>query len=48
VYVQSSLTFLPVVQNEVLFRQVSVGLLLAGMAMGASGSAFSLQKFLRA
>jgi len=47
-YVQSSLTFLPVVQNELLFRQVSVGLLLAGMAMGALGSGFSLQKFLRA
>jgi cell division transport system permease protein len=46
-YVQSSLTFLPVVQNELLFRQVSVGLLLAGMAMGAIGSGFSLQKFLR-
>ncbi|HBV86762.1 permease-like cell division protein FtsX [Desulfosporosinus sp.] len=46
-YVQSSLTFLPVVQNEFLFRQVSVGLLLAGMAMGALGSGFSLQKFLR-
>jgi len=48
VYVQTSLTFLPVVQNEVLFRQVSVGLLLGGMAMGALGSIFSLQKFLRA
>ncbi|MBP1759850.1 MAG: cell division protein [Firmicutes bacterium] len=47
-YVQSSLTFLPVVQNELLFRQVSIGLLLAGMAMGALGSGFSLQKFLRA
>ena len=47
-YVQSSLTFLPVVQNEVLFRQVSVGILLAGMVMGAIGSLFSLQKFLRA
>lgn len=47
-YVQSTLTFLPVVQNATLFRQVSVGLLLAGMAMGALGSGFSLQKFLRA
>ncbi len=47
-YVQSSLTFLPVVQNDVLFRQVSVGLLIAGMAMGALGSGVSLQKFLRA
>ncbi|GAB6153295.1 permease-like cell division protein FtsX [Desulfosporosinus burensis] len=46
-YVQSSLTFLPVVQNDILFRQVSVGLLLAGMAMGALGSGISLQKFLR-
>jgi len=47
-YVQSTLTFLPVVQNGILFRQVSVGLLLAGMTMGALGSGFSLQKFLRA
>ena len=47
-YVQSSLTFLPVVQNANLFHQVSMGLLLAGMAMGALGSGFSLQKFLKA
>jgi len=47
-YVQSTLTFLPVVQNVILFRQVSVGILLAGMAMGALGSGFSLQKFLKA
>ena len=47
-YVQSTLTFLPVVQNATLFRQVSGGLMLAGMAMGALGSGFSLQKFLRA
>ena len=47
-YVQSTLTFLPVVQNATLFRQVSVGLLLAGMAMGALGSGLSLQKFLKA
>jgi len=47
-YVQSTLTFLPVVQNENLFSQVSVGLLFAGMAMGAIGSGFSLQKFLKA
>lgn len=46
-YVKSTLTFLPVVQNATLFRQVSVGLLLAGMAMGALGSGLSLQKFLR-
>ncbi|AET70863.1 cell division protein [Desulfosporosinus orientis DSM 765] len=46
-YVRSTLTFLPVVQNDVLFMQVSGGLLLAGMAMGAIGSGFSLQKFLR-
>ena len=46
-YVQSTLTFLPVVQNGLLFRQVSVGLLIAGMAMGAIGSGFSLQKFLK-
>jgi cell division transport system permease protein len=47
-YVLSTLTFLPVVQNELLFRQVTAGLLFAGMAMGAIGSGFSLQKFLRA
>ncbi|MDP4161188.1 MAG: permease-like cell division protein FtsX, partial [Bacillota bacterium] len=47
-YIQSTLTFLPVVQNAVLFRQISVGLLLAGMGMGAIGSGISLQKFLRA
>lgn len=47
VYVQSYLPFLPVVQNGILFRQVSMGLLLAGMAMGALGSGFSLQKFLK-
>ena len=46
-YIQSSLTFLPVVQNELLFRQVTMGLLLAGLTMGAIGSGFSLQKFLR-
>ena len=46
-YVQSTLTFLPVVQNLLLFRQVTAGLLLAGMAMGAIGSGLSLQKFLR-
>ncbi|MGC7871782.1 permease-like cell division protein FtsX [Desulfosporosinus sp. SYSU MS00001] len=45
-YVQSTLTFLPVVSNIVLFRQVLGGLLLAGMAMGAVGSGVSLQKFL--
>ncbi|WP_088227150.1 permease-like cell division protein FtsX [Desulfosporosinus sp. FKB] len=45
-YVQSTLTFLPVVRNIVLFRQVLGGLLLAGMAMGAVGSGVSLQKFL--
>ena len=47
-YVQTKLTFLPVVQNVTLSRQVSVGLLLAGMSMGALGSGFSLQKFLKA
>jgi len=46
-YVQSTLTFLPVVQNAILFQQVSVGILFAGMAMGALGSGFSLQKFLK-
>ncbi|WP_088188745.1 permease-like cell division protein FtsX [Desulfosporosinus sp. FKA] len=45
-YIQSTLTFLPVVRNVVLFRQVLGGLLLAGMAMGAVGSGVSLQKFL--
>ncbi|SPF55951.1 Cell division protein FtsX [Candidatus Desulfosporosinus infrequens] len=47
-YILSTLTFLPVVQNGVLFRQVTVGLLLVGMVMGAIGSGLSLQKFLRA
>lgn len=47
-YIQSTLTFLPIVQNALLFQQISVGLLLAGMAMGAIGSGLSLQKFLRA
>ncbi|HEY8911427.1 MAG TPA: permease-like cell division protein FtsX [Desulfosporosinus sp.] len=46
-YIQSTLTFLPIVQNTDLFGQISVGLLLAGMAMGAIGSGLSLQKFLR-
>ena len=42
-----NLTFLPVVQNTLLFQQISVGLLLGGMVMGAIGSGLSLQKFLR-
>jgi len=46
-YVQATLTFLPVVQNIILFRQVTLGLLVVGMAMGAVGSGLSLQKFLR-
>ncbi|MCB8818346.1 permease-like cell division protein FtsX [Desulfosporosinus shakirovi] len=45
--VQSTLTFLPVVQNKALFSQVCSGLLLVGMTMGALGSGVSLQKFLR-
>lgn len=45
-YVQSTLTFLPVVQNAALFHQISAGILLAGMGMGAIGSGLSLQKFL--
>lgn len=47
-YIQSTLTFLPIVQNTLLFQQISVGLLFAGMVMGAIGSGLSLQKFLRA
>lgn len=47
-YVESTLTFLPVVNSGALFVQVFFGLLLAGMAMGAVGSAVSLQKFLNA
>lgn len=47
IYVQSTLTFLPVVQNDSLFRQVLAGLLFAGMTMGTIGSGISLQKFLR-
>jgi cell division transport system permease protein len=46
-YVQSTLAFLPVVSNYILFRQVTGGLLLTGMAMGVLGSGVSLQKFLR-
>ncbi len=45
--VQSTLTFLPIVQNVTLFQQVLVGLLLTGMGMGALGSGISLQKFLK-
>ena len=46
-YIRSTLPFLPVVQNALLFNEVSVGLLLAGMVMGVIGSGLSLQKFLR-
>lgn len=46
-HVQSSLTFLPIVQNATFYWQVTVGLLFAGMAMGVVGSGISLQKFLR-
>lgn len=46
-FIQRTLAFLPVVSNVVLFRQVTGGLLIAGMVMGALGSGFSLQKFLR-
>lgn len=46
-YVQVTLTFLPVVQNDLLFWQVLGGLVLSGMAIGAIGSAISLHKFLR-
>lgn len=45
--IQSSLTFLPIVQNTTLFHEIFAGLLLAGMAMGVIGSGLSLQKFLR-
>lgn len=46
-YVQGTLTFLPIVQNVLLFWQVQGGLVLSGMAIGAIGSAISLHKFLR-
>ncbi|MHB8125967.1 MAG: permease-like cell division protein FtsX [Desulfitobacteriaceae bacterium] len=46
-YVRATLTFLPIVQNSLLFWQVLGGLLLSGMAIGAIGSAISLRKFLR-
>lgn len=46
-YVQLTLTFLPVVQNSALFGRVFAVLLFTGMVMGALGSGFSLQKFLR-
>ncbi len=47
-YVHSTLAFLPVVQNPTLFFEVVWGLILAGMVMGAIGSAISLRRFLRA
>lgn len=47
-YIRATLTFLPIVQNTVLFWQVFGGLLLAGMAIGVIGSALSLRKFLHA
>lgn len=47
-YIQSTLSFLPIVHSTILFQQITIGLLLAGMAMGAIGSVLSLQKFLRA
>ena len=46
-YVQVTLTFLPVVQNDLLFWQVLGGLVISGMSIGAIGSAISLHKFLR-
>ena len=46
-YIQSTLSFLPVVRSALLFQQVTGGLLLAGIAMGVIGSGVSLQKFLR-
>lgn len=46
-YVRSTLTFLPVVQNSLLVAQILMGLLVAGMGIGALGSAISLRKFLR-
>ncbi len=46
-YISANITFLPVVQNNLLFWQIIAGLLLSGMAMGAIGSAISLRKFLR-
>lgn len=46
-YIQSTLSFLPVVRSAILFQQVTGGLLLVGIAMGVIGSGVSLQKFLR-
>lgn len=46
-YVLSTLTFLPVVQNPLLFWQVLGGLLLSGMVIGAIGTAISLRQFLK-
>jgi cell division protein FtsX len=45
-YVRATLTFLPVVHNNLIFWQVIIGLLFSGMAIGALGSAISLRKFL--
>lgn len=46
-YIQSALTFIPLVNNSQLFIQVSFGILLIGMLIGVVGSAFSLRKFLK-
>jgi cell division transport system permease protein len=45
-YIRATLTFLPVVHNNLIFWQVIFGLFLSGMAIGAIGSAISLRKFL--
>ncbi|MHB1652410.1 MAG: permease-like cell division protein FtsX [Desulfitobacteriaceae bacterium] len=46
-YIQGTLTFLPIVRSSVLYWQVLTGVLFLGMGIGATGSAFSLRKFLR-
>lgn len=46
-YIRATLSFLPVVHNNLIFWQVITGLLLSGMAIGAIGSAISLRKFLQ-
>lgn len=47
-YVQSTLTFMPIVSESTRIYQVLGALLLVGMGLGAAGSAISLRKFLKA
>lgn len=46
-YLRTTLTFLPVVHSDLIFWQVTIGLFLSGMAIGAIASSISLRKFLQ-